>query len=187
MTYVNVLRAECKTSRKSLIKQIREAKKTCWAHLCHELDNDIWSESYKIITKTFGKLTPYEMDTGEKRHIVTEVFSTVIHSWDADGVVIDVNTFTIAELEIAAQSMKVGKAAGNDSIPPEAIKGGVDPQTGKTCRFSEFIQTIVHAQHYEQTARGSYKESGGQGSRRERWSARTPVRLPQGEVHCPCA
>lgn len=79
-----------------------------------------------IGTNKLDKLTPYEMDTGENRRIPTELFPSMINSWNDDGGVTDANAFTIAELQIATQSMKVGKAAGSDRISPEAIKIAAD-------------------------------------------------------------
>ncbi|KAK9693774.1 hypothetical protein QE152_g33973 [Popillia japonica] len=59
-----------------------------------------------IGTNKLDKLTPYEMDTGENRRIPTELFPSMINSWNDDGGVTDANAFTIAELQIATQSMK---------------------------------------------------------------------------------
>ncbi|KAK9674666.1 hypothetical protein QE152_g40946 [Popillia japonica] len=56
-----VKKQEYRELKKSVGKQIAEAKKRSWATLCQELENDIWGGAYKIVAKKVGGLGQKEV------------------------------------------------------------------------------------------------------------------------------
>ncbi|KAK9744217.1 hypothetical protein QE152_g7959 [Popillia japonica] len=113
---------EARESKRELCKLIKQAKMKYWVDLCNKLNNNIWGDAYRIVTKKLKQLTPYELTPDQKLQIVAELFKPAIDSWNDDDIEPHSRLFSEGELRIAAGSMKTNRAPGPDRIPLEAIK-----------------------------------------------------------------
>ncbi|XP_072392351.1 uncharacterized protein [Diabrotica undecimpunctata] len=50
-----------KRAKKELGREIKRAKHSCWHNLCTALEDDVWGEAYRIVTKTLRTETPYNL------------------------------------------------------------------------------------------------------------------------------
>ncbi|KAK9720558.1 hypothetical protein QE152_g21974 [Popillia japonica] len=111
-----------KTAKRDLVRTIREAKRNCWKDLCLELDDNIWGDAYRIVTKRFNSLTPYNLSMDRKKQILKDLFPITPDELGMQVTKADVTPFTLEELDNAITTVKPGRAPGPDKVPPEAIK-----------------------------------------------------------------
>lgn len=133
-------------SRKKLRDKIKGAKKLAWNKLVNDIDRDIWGDGYKIaikstigyspptsltlenmevITKELFPGPPVEISAMEDQDSVIDLNYSVINSCDitiSDNETVIFLDFTIKELEEATEKLKIKKAPGPGSIPPEIVK-----------------------------------------------------------------
>ncbi|KAK9720247.1 hypothetical protein QE152_g22194 [Popillia japonica] len=72
----NDAREAHKACKRDLVKTIRDTKWKCWKELRAELDTNIWGNTYSIVTKTFGMLTPYDLSIEKRRKVLGVLFPT---------------------------------------------------------------------------------------------------------------
>lgn len=123
-THRSSLNEQYKTAKNALKALIRKSKKLCWERLCRDLDDDIWGEGYKIVTKNFGKLNqPYNPPYEQRIAIIKSLFPERSDSWLRTPTITEgVPPFTTEELSDAVGSTRLGGAPGPDHIPPEAVR-----------------------------------------------------------------
>lgn len=115
---------EYKISRKALKKLISQSKREHWGKMVDELESDVWGTGYQVVVKRLGMHTlPFNLTLKQKKEIIHWLFPQNEDTWRrGENIHEDILPFTIAELNEAADQIKIGKAPGPDSIPPEAIK-----------------------------------------------------------------
>ncbi|KAK9674994.1 Endonuclease-reverse transcriptase [Popillia japonica] len=106
-----------KVCKKDLVKTIRDTKWQCWKRLCAELDTNIWGDAYRIVTKKFGMLAPYDLSIDKRRQILCVLFPPSLEKLGSGAPAGNVPPFTADELECATVSMKPGKAPGLECPP----------------------------------------------------------------------
>lgn len=114
-----------KDSRKKLKLAIERSKRQKWEQLRNDLNSDPWGLGYKIVMKKIGGRAPTpEMEPQTMRHIVDTLFPThELHNHVHTNVLQEEpQQFTQEELQLAARSLKAGKAPGPDGIPAETLK-----------------------------------------------------------------
>lgn len=112
-------------SKKNLRNEIFRSKKRCWRSLCDKLDEDVWGDGYRIVTRELklnGPMTAIPAATVEQ--IIRALFPVGEEVVWQDLPIEDqeVKPFTEAELKDAVGRMKMRKAAGPDDIPPEIVR-----------------------------------------------------------------
>ncbi|KAF2895887.1 hypothetical protein ILUMI_10283 [Ignelater luminosus] len=93
------------------------------------LNNDVWGSEYGIVMKRVYNRLPYDIPNQRKKEIVNTLFAkgrerTRGNIERQQGV----EPFTKEELQTATETIKGGKAAAQDGIPPEAIKEAAKTQ-----------------------------------------------------------
>lgn len=118
------LKNDHKELRRELKRLINKSKKEHWEKLCRELDEDIWGEGYKIVSKcTRPTSLPYNLGVEQRKQIAEALFPECeVRRNRQRTTIIDFPQFVMDELKEAGNKMKTGKAPGPDGIPPEAIK-----------------------------------------------------------------
>nr|CAI5850898.1 unnamed protein product [Callosobruchus analis] len=115
-----------KAKKKRLHRLIVEAKKQRWKALCDELENDIWGEGYRIVTKKFtGVTSTCNLEPDTKIDIVRQLFPSRQDSWPERPVDEDCLPFTLEELTEAGSRLKSGKAPGLDGVTPDVLKEAI--------------------------------------------------------------
>lgn len=124
--YDEITQEELKKSRKELKKEINSEKKKHWDRLCDELDNDVWGEGYKIVTKLMkGHQISLKLSKECILKIAKELFprgEIQEETRTIDRTHYSIAKFTHEELENAVCRAKNGKAPGIDGIRNESIK-----------------------------------------------------------------
>ncbi|CAH1988132.1 unnamed protein product [Acanthoscelides obtectus] len=113
------------TNKKDLRRLIHVAKKNAGKKelLRENLNNDIWGEAYRIVTKQMATTgSPCSLSDARKVQIARELFPERQDIWLREPIEDDIDPFSIAELEAEVQKLKNGKAPDPDNVPPEAIK-----------------------------------------------------------------
>lgn len=115
--------AEYKNSKKTLVRNIKKAKRECWKTLCDAVDCDIWGNGYQIVMKKLIGYPPRsQMDMQTIEEVVDCLFPVhqqVIFNRDETAIF---TNFTQEELKAAAGKLKPNKAPGPGYIPNEIIK-----------------------------------------------------------------
>ncbi|XP_072400533.1 uncharacterized protein [Diabrotica undecimpunctata] len=112
-----------KRAKKELGREIKRAKHSCWHNLCTALEDDVWGEAYRIATKTLRTETPYSLCAKKRKEIANTLFpAKPPQQFTQNNVNVRPVDFSAEEIAIATKSIKLGKAAGPDGVPPEAIK-----------------------------------------------------------------
>lgn len=118
---VTSLSMEHNEARKALRTEIIISKKRKWQELCDLLDEDPWSDAYKIVTKKLGKsLKP--LDTDLEWQCARELFPDHPQVKYEEIAAVDIPLFTLAELEKACNKLKNNRSPGLDGIPAEVVK-----------------------------------------------------------------
>nr|CAI5827098.1 unnamed protein product [Callosobruchus analis] len=98
------LKEAYQSKRKELKKLIRASRKQHWQQLRESLENDIWGDGYRIVSKTLIGNTPFEIPTEKKLEIINDFFpkccDMVMRCPNAE-----VYPFTTEELNIAAAKL----------------------------------------------------------------------------------
>nr|CAI5853258.1 unnamed protein product [Callosobruchus analis] len=114
-------------ARKNLQRLIHAAKKKCWKELCDNLEDDIWGEGYRLVTKQLQNTgLMHRVSDNQKVQIVRELFPTRQEQRQREPPEKVVQLFSVEELNEAADKLKRGKAPAPDNVPPEAIKKVVE-------------------------------------------------------------
>lgn len=111
---------EYKREKKKLTKCIEQAKRQAWKDLCKEVDNNVWGDAYKIVTRKV-RGTHHNPPGGEKQaEIAKQLFPndrvekrTILTTGE------NIPPFTAEELRDAANKIKNKKAPGPDLVLPE--------------------------------------------------------------------
>lgn len=126
------LRHSYSTKKKDLKKKIAREKRKCWLQLCQTLEDNPWGDAYQVVTKSLQVPIPrVELPIENKMEIVRGLFPRhIIKPWNLPETK-DEDTLKVSEAELllAVQKLKDGKAPGLDQIPSEAIKilTSIDP------------------------------------------------------------
>ena len=104
-------------------KAIKTSKNEHWKELCAELDNDIWGQGYKLVTR-YIKYPPVHYKLGKEQtiQIVKTLFPDRIDRWNKGEKTKSVPFFTEQEILAAGNMLKCGKAPGLDHIWVESVK-----------------------------------------------------------------
>ncbi|KAK9747266.1 Endonuclease-reverse transcriptase [Popillia japonica] len=109
-----------KVCKKDLVKTIRDTKWQCWKRLCAELDTNIWGDAYRIVTKKFGMLAPYDLSIDKRRQILCVFFPPSLEKLRSGAPAGNVPPFTADELECATVNMKPVGAADERTLMERA-------------------------------------------------------------------
>lgn len=118
------LEEELRAQRKKLAFHIRKAKRAKWTGLINQLNNDVWVDAYKIVTKQMGMQHPrIEMTTADRELILKTLFPRGERpKLVAKKRTEPIRAATEYEIRMAARKLKNGRAPGIDGIPAEAVK-----------------------------------------------------------------
>lgn len=118
---------EYKAARKELCCAIRKSKKECWGKLIKELDDDVFGDGYKIVTKSMNLSRPPLALTREDKELqIQRLFPDAPVIERVKEPVQIYSLFTSGELTEAVKKLKNKKAPGKDEIPSEVIKEAVE-------------------------------------------------------------
>nr|CAI5858265.1 unnamed protein product [Callosobruchus analis] len=120
------LAAEYRRNLKELRRNIEQSKKKHWEDLCAELENDIWGDGYRIVTKRICKNIPWELPIERKRSIVRDLFPVCEDNLQPREKVSDPDPFSMEELMVACNKLRTGTAPGVDQITTESVKCAVE-------------------------------------------------------------
>nr|CAI5820284.1 unnamed protein product [Callosobruchus analis] len=104
------LAAEYRRNLKELRRNIEQSKKTRWEDLRAELENDIWGDGYRIVTKRICKNIPWELPIERKRSIVRDLFPVCEDNLQPREKVSDPDPFSMEELMVACNKLRTGTA-----------------------------------------------------------------------------
>ncbi|XP_074031193.1 uncharacterized protein [Leptinotarsa decemlineata] len=117
---ITATETEYKEARKSLRGEIRRSQREQWRELCDGLEDDPWGQGYQIVMGKIKQLRePYEMDEETKTRKIRELFPDAgLQEMILPHVLEENQTspFTLEELQLAKDKMKLGKAPGPDGI-----------------------------------------------------------------------
>lgn len=112
-----------KLARKELKQLISKAKRAHWTDLKADLENDIWGDGFKIVTRRLGSMPPlYNPPIEQKLKIINELFPKGNDNFIRSDKVQDAPSFTEEELAESVKKVKVGKSPGPDQITGEAVR-----------------------------------------------------------------
>lgn len=113
-----------KDRKKEFRRKIRASKREYWKNLCAKLDEDVFGDAYKIVTREL-RIRPPKVDlTNQKKLEIASVLFPVATPERRIFVGPEDQGQAIAEGEIesAAERLKEKRAPGMDGIPAEAVK-----------------------------------------------------------------
>lgn len=115
-------------AKRDLKRAIVNAKKRCWENLVNEVENDVFGDGYKIVTRKLSVNQPSLQLTEEEREVVIDrLFPSVQECiWHKARVREDIPIFSNEELVAAAGKLKSGRAPGRDTVTAEVVKVAVD-------------------------------------------------------------
>ncbi|XP_060526925.1 uncharacterized protein LOC132702359 [Cylas formicarius] len=117
------LETEYKNAKKGCRTAILRSKKLHWKSLCDQLENDVWGQGYKLVTRQLkGPIVQFNLSSGEKDLVVAKLFPRKADWWCRDTKRYSPEPITINEIQEAARKLKAGKAPGPDKITPEEVK-----------------------------------------------------------------
>lgn len=113
-----------KEAKAALTKAIQNAKRQAWNNLCDEVEENVWGDGFKIVTKKFGKIQPNLLTNEEEYKQATKLFPQHKNeTWKRIPVKdTDFTPFTDLELVEALNTIKCEKAEGPAGISPEVVK-----------------------------------------------------------------
>lgn len=118
------LREAYANQRKLLRNAIKQAKIKAWKDVIEEVENDLWGNGYRIVTNKFQLRKNCTLTDDEKFEEAEKLFpSDPLVCWEPLEVnQQDIPLFTLEELQIAEERIKLKKAPGPDNVPSEVIK-----------------------------------------------------------------
>lgn len=134
------LKIQYKRSKALLGRSIRQSKQQCWKELISEVDEDPWGLPYKIVFKKLrGKhCIPGLNDKEWVRTIILHLFpSRQIITRELQEPV-EVEPFTLQEIQEEGKRLKTGKSPGPDGIPNELLKVVTE-------EYPELLQEVFNA------------------------------------------
>nr|XP_023017040.1 kelch-like protein 28 [Leptinotarsa decemlineata] len=115
--------AAYKKCKKLLRNRMEKSKNECWKRLCEDVDEDIWGDVYKIITKSIVGFQSEPNLTFDDMEDVTNhllpVDKKVQFICDRKG---SFSNFTFEEIQRVSTKPKNNKVPGPDYIPQEILK-----------------------------------------------------------------
>lgn len=119
--------ADYTAAKRTLRLTIRASKREKWRDLCRQLDEDIWGDGYRLVTRSIGAPpAPYRMSDEMTNEVVNGLF-TAGEEFLADTEEGPTGEpFSMDELRTAARKIRVGRAAGPDRIAPEVVREAVE-------------------------------------------------------------
>lgn len=122
-------------------EEIRKSKTKCWKDLCQKLQEDIWGEAYRIVTKKI-RCKPPEIPVDIRETQINKLFPDYqLFTWEEREIPEEeIPPITMEELVKASQNLAPNKAPGPDFIPPKIIKEAVMmiPET-----FRSIFNTLI--------------------------------------------
>nr|CAH7734118.1 unnamed protein product [Callosobruchus chinensis] len=107
------LAAEYRDNQKELRRIIKQSKKKHWEDLCSELENDIWGDEYRIVTKLSARIY-------QNKRKIRDLFPVCKDNLQSQAEARYPELFSMEELRVASSKLRTGAALGIDQITPEA-------------------------------------------------------------------
>lgn len=108
-------------ARKVFRKGILDSMKLRWKEVCDSVNEDVWGNGYKIVTKKLGRSLPV-LSSEMTLRVVETLFPKHPAVKYEEIAATDIPFFPEEELEEARKKMRPKKSPGPDGIPPEAVK-----------------------------------------------------------------